>query len=63
MTIHEARVRGRKLLLQARRAERNYKNQKFHLDKARRELQKQCPHDVVRDEERVQYCAACGKEF
>jgi hypothetical protein len=63
MTIHEARVKGRKLLLQQRKIKRNYLNQQRHLDKTLRDLQRHCPHDIVRDEERQQYCAACGKEF
>ena len=63
MTIHEARVKGRKLLLQKRKVERNYNKQKFHLNKALRELHRHCPHDLVRDEDHIQYCAACGKEF
>ncbi len=63
MTIHEARVKGRKLLLQERRITKSFKKQMFHHDKAVKELQRHCPHDLVRDEERIQHCAICGKEF
>jgi len=63
MTIHEARVKGRKLLLQLRKLKRAYANQIFHHEKALRDLQRYCPHDLVRDEERIQHCAICGKEF
>lgn len=63
MTIHEARVKGRKLLLQTRKVKRNYLKQQLYLAKEIRALQRHCPHDFVRDEERIQYCAACGKEF
>lgn len=63
MTIYEARVKGRKLLLQLRKLKRNYANQLLYHNKTLRDLQRHCPHDLVRDDERIQYCAVCGKEF
>jgi hypothetical protein len=63
MTLHEARVKSKKLLLQLGHLKKTYNNQLQQHRKALKDLQKNCPHDLVRDEERIQHCAICGKEF
>lgn len=63
MTIREAKYRGKKLHCAIHRLRMQFEKKKFQLEKALRDLQKVCPHGVVRDENRIQFCEACGKEF
>ena len=63
MTIQEARVKGRKLHSALHRLKIQFEKKQIQLKKALRDLQKVCPHDLGRDENGIQVCAACRKEF
>lgn len=63
MTTREAKYRGKKLQIAIHRLKTQFEKKKFQLEKALRDLQKVCPHDLVRDEDHQLVCVACGKGF
>lgn len=63
LSVEEARRKYKKLSIARHRLNRHYIKRRQELGRELARLQRECPHDWVRDEERDQVCAACGKEL